>query len=181
LRIEWARARSRSLRWAEEKRLVPEEMRRAVATHIATRDRWLSRINARSDVLTDISRGLDAYARRQADIYYSLAVSFIDLWSPMLRENNITVDWPAELAEHAATVDARPERKSGRKKAKHDYMSDSESEDGDVDRIRFGGSYPESDTDPLVGGEDENQSDGESVLFHLTAYTDSENSEEDSS
>jgi hypothetical protein len=181
LRIEWARARSRALRWEEEKRLLPEEMRRTVATHIGTRNRWLSRLNTRSDLSTDISRGVDAYACRQADIYYSLAVSFVDIWSPVLRENGITVNWPPELAERAATVNAVPERKSGRKKAKPAYMSDSESEGGGVDSVQLGGDPLESDTDSLVGGKDANESDGESVLLHFAGYADSENSEEDSS
>jgi hypothetical protein len=34
LRIEWARVRSRAFRWNEEKRLLPEEMRRVVTTHV---------------------------------------------------------------------------------------------------------------------------------------------------
>lgn len=129
-------------------------MRRAVVTHIGTRDQWLSRLNTRSDVSTDIFRGLDAYAHRQADVYHSLAVSFVDIWSPELRKNKLNVDWPPELADHAATVGALPERKSGRKRAKPAQMSDSGSEEG-------------------------NDSDGESVLLHFAAYTDSENSEEE--
>ena len=180
MRIEWARARSHALRWEEEKRLLPEEMRRTVATHIGTRKRWLLQLNKRSDLPTDISRGLDAYACRQADTYYSLAVSFVDIWSPVLLENKITVNWPSELAEHAATVDAVPERTSGRKKAKPAYMSDSESGDGGVQSVRFRGDPLESDTDSLVGGKDANESDGESVLLHFAGYADSENSDDSS-
>jgi hypothetical protein len=179
MRIEWARARSRAHRWEEEKRLLPEEMRRTVVTHIATRDRWLSRITSRSDVSSEISQGLDAYARRQANVYHSLAISFVDLWSPELRKNKITVDWPPELAGHAAEVDALPERKSGRKKAKPAYTSDSE--DGGVKSIRIGGGHRESDNASLAGGEDTTDSDGESILLHLAGYTDSENSEQDTS
>lgn len=152
-------------------------MRRVVATHIATRDQWLLQLNSRSDVSSDISRGLDAYARRQADIYHSLAISFVDLWSPELRKNKIKVDWPQELAGHAAKVDANPERKSGRKKAKPAYTSDSESGDGGVKSIRSGGSHLESEIASLAGGEDATDSDGESILLHLAGYTDGENSE----
>jgi hypothetical protein len=169
LRIEWARARSRALRWEEEKRLLPEGMRRVVTTHLGTRDQWLERVNAHSGVSMDISRGLDAYAHRQADIYSSLAISFVNLWSPELRKNGITIDWPFELAELAATVDALPERKSGRK-VKNTYTSDSESGDGTAGSIRFRG----SDTESLVGGEDLIGSDGESILQRLAGYTDSE-------
>jgi hypothetical protein len=175
MRIEWARARSRALRWNEEKRLLPEEMRRTIATHIGTRDRWLSRLNARSDVSMDISRGLDAYAHRQADTYYSLAVHFVTLWSPELRKNGITIDWPSELAEHAATVDALPERKCGRKKVKPVYMSDSESGDDVAKSIQF----RDIDTESLAGGdsgEDAIELDGESTILHA-GYTDSEDSE----
>jgi hypothetical protein len=117
----------------------------------------------------DISRGLDAYAHRQADIYRSLAISFVKLWSPELRENSITVEWPSELAELAATVDALPVRKSGRK-AKYAQVSDSESEGGAAGSIQFSG----SDTESLVGGENLVGSDGENILQHLVGYVDSE-------
>jgi hypothetical protein len=177
LRIEWARARSRALRWEEEKQLLPEEMRRVITTHVGTRNRWVSRVNARSDLPTDISRGLDAYAHRQANIYWTLAISFVNLWSPELRKNHITIDWPLEVAEHAATVEAVPERKSGRKKAKVAYMSDSESEDVALEDIRFRGRLG-SDTNS-VGDEDSIESDGESILHHLAGYTESETSEDD--
>jgi hypothetical protein len=129
----------------------------------------------------DISRGLDAYAHRQADVYWSLAVSFVTLWSPELRKSNITVDWPPEVAEHAATVDAPPERKAGRRKAKAAYMSDSdESEDGTLESIRFRGARLESDAESLVGGGDSigSDGDGESILQYLAGYTDNENSDD---
>jgi hypothetical protein len=102
----------------------------------------------------DICRCLDAYAHRQADIYWSLTISFVKPWSPELRKNSITIDWPSELAELAAIIHAIPERKSGRKKAKDDCISDSENEEGTVESISFGGSHLESDTESLVGGED---------------------------
>lgn len=180
MQIEWAWARLHALRWEEEKCLLPEEMQRTVATHIGTHKRWLLQLNKRSDLPTDISRGLDAYACCQADTYYSLAVSFVDIWSPVLRENKITVNWPSELAEHAATVDAVPKRTFGHKKAKPAYMSNSESGDGGVQSIRFRGDPLESDTDSLVGGKDANESDGESVLLHFAGYADSENSDDSS-
>ena len=180
LRIEWARARSRAYRWDEERRLLPEEMRRTVTTHIGTHDLWLSRLHTRSDVSPDVLRGLNAYAHRQADIYYTLAVSFIKIWSPELQKNNITVEWPSELAELAARAEAIPERKSGRKKAKLAHTSSSESDDGGAG-IHLGDGHLDSDSEPLVGGEDTIESDGEtseeSVLLHLARYTDSEDSE----
>jgi hypothetical protein len=153
-------------------------MRRVVTTHVRTRDRWQSRVNVRSDVSSDISRGLDAYAHRQADIYWSLAVSFINIWSPELKKNNIIVNWPSELAEQAATAEAIPERKSGRKKA-NAYITDSESGDDAEMESRFGGSRHEGDTESLVNDEEFAESDGESVLHHLAGYADSENSEDD--
>ena len=165
------RARSRALRWEEQKRLLPEEMRRAITTHVRMHDRWVARINARSDVSIDISRGLDAYAHRQADIYWSLAVSFVDLWSPELQENGIAVNWPLEVADYAATVKALPKRKSGRKKAKSADLSDSEGEDI-VENIQLRGTSDTVDDEDLI------DSDGGGVL-HLAGYTDSEDSEED--
>lgn len=162
MRIEWARARLCALHWDKEKQLLPEEMQRVITTHLAMQDRWLSRLNAHSDVPMEVFCGLDAYAHRQADIHQSLALSFIELWSPELQKNEISVDWPLELAEHTATVDPLLERRSGCRKVKAAYMSDSEVE-GDT-----------------IGGEDAiKQDDDESGLLHLTTCTDSENSEED--
>lgn len=145
-------------------------------THVGRCNQWLLHINAHSDISMDISRGLDTYAHCQADIYWSLAISFVTLWSPELQKNNISVDWRSELTEHVATADAVPKQKSSCKKAKPAYMSDRKSED---DAIHFGGSCLESDTVSQVGGKDTIESDGESVLLHLAGYTDSENSEED--
>ena len=83
-------------------------MQRVVKTLVGMRDRWLSRVKARSNILSDLSCGLDAYTHRQADVYWSLAISFVDLWAPELRKSNIKIDWPSEVADRAATVDAAP-------------------------------------------------------------------------
>jgi hypothetical protein len=97
------------------------------------------------------------YAHRQADIYWSLAVSFVNIWSLELRKNNITVDWLPDVADHAATVVALPEQKSGCQKANATHTSDSENEDDAVESIRFRGL--EGDTESPVDGKDSIESD----------------------
>ncbi|KAF8469356.1 hypothetical protein DFH94DRAFT_685311 [Russula ochroleuca] len=143
MRIEWAWAQSCTHHWDEERRLLPEEMQHVIKTYLGMRDRWLSRLNA--------------------DIYWSLALSFVNLWSPELWKNKISVDWPPELAEHTATVDPPPERKSGCKKVKAAYMSNSKSKSDTIGEA----------------GEDTIEQDGESVLLHVAGYTDGKNSEDD--
>jgi hypothetical protein len=163
MRIEWAWAQSCTHHWDEERRLLPEEMQHVIKTYLGMRDRWLSRLNVRSDVSVDVLHGLDTYMHRQADIYWSLALSFVNLWSPELWKNKISVDWLPELAEHTATVDPPPERKSGCKKVKAAYMSNSKSKSDTIGEA----------------GEDTIEQDGESVLLHVAGYTDGKNSEDD--
>ena len=109
-----------------------------------------------------------------------LVVSFIKIWSPELWKNNITVEWPLELAKLTARAEAIPERKSGQKKAKLAHTSSSKSDNGSAG-IHLGDNHLDSDSEPLVGSEDtikfDGETSGESVLLHLVHYTDSEDSE----
>ena len=180
LRIEWAWTQLHAYRWDEERRLLLEEMRHTVTTHIGTHDLWLSWLHMWSDVSPDVLHGLNAYSHCQANIYYMLVVSFIKIWSPELWKNNITVEWPLELAKLTARAEAIPERKSGQKKAKLAHTSSSKSDNGSAG-IHLGDGHLDSDSEPLVGSEDtikfDGETSGESVLLHLVHYTDSEDSE----
>ncbi|KAJ7578945.1 hypothetical protein C8J56DRAFT_796995, partial [Mycena floridula] len=79
LRLQWLRARARANRWSEELLLLIEEMRRAVVTLSWQADWWKDQQNRRS-VDASLSEGLDAYAKRQAQLKEDLSQHFQYLW-----------------------------------------------------------------------------------------------------
>lgn len=109
LRVEWAKARARSLRWSEEVALLKEEMRR-VLLFLENRAKWWTNLayngNARP---ADLSEGVTAYALGQAQVQLDMAAKFEALWSiarrdelfpimpvtqrlPAVRESNLRVE-----------------------------------------------------------------------------------------
>ena len=97
-RYEWMTSRARADRWVEEKDLLREEMRR-VLFFLEWRSRtWSEKVGARKGVCTpDIQNGIDAYARKQANVYRDLALSFACKWLPYLDTSGFNVDWVVEL------------------------------------------------------------------------------------
>lgn len=82
VRVEWLKARARSLRWYEELLLLPEEIRRTVETHHFKAEWWLERASMRSACVdAALQEGLTAYATRQAYIRRGLARQVGALWS----------------------------------------------------------------------------------------------------
>ncbi|KAK6974482.1 hypothetical protein R3P38DRAFT_3335742 [Favolaschia claudopus] len=80
VRIEWAKTRARSRRWAEEVDLLEEEMRR-VNAFLAWRAQWWSgRINLLQREDGPQLEGETAYAQRQERIHATLAVEFAKEW-----------------------------------------------------------------------------------------------------
>ncbi|KAJ6480009.1 hypothetical protein C8R47DRAFT_983149 [Mycena vitilis] len=80
LRIEWAKARARSMRWGEEVDLLEEEMRR-VGEFLGWRAGWwYAQIGRRSLEDGPQSEGETAYATRQAEVYTKLRDSFASKW-----------------------------------------------------------------------------------------------------
>ncbi|KAI0059388.1 hypothetical protein BV25DRAFT_1785942, partial [Artomyces pyxidatus] len=93
MRVEWAQGRARVRRWREEIQLLLEEMRRTAETLMERSAMWTRRAEQHTDVSDDIARGLRAYAHRQANIHCSLAVSFVQLWSPSVSALGYSVTW----------------------------------------------------------------------------------------
>jgi hypothetical protein len=102
-RLDWARSRSRAHRWTEEIKLLVEEMRWVALSFMNASETWLARAGTSEQFPEDISRGLDAYAFRQANVWSSLAISCIRSWSPFLEQNGLEITWPDSLA-HYKTV-----------------------------------------------------------------------------
>lgn len=75
LRVEWCKARARADRWKEECDLVQEEMRRVLQFFNWQSKHWQARadaVPAAAAADSDSAEGLVAYARRQADLRWSM-------------------------------------------------------------------------------------------------------------
>lgn len=95
LRVEWLKARSRKMRWEEETRLLPEEMRRVLATLRYEETRWQARADAPwagDDILRE---GIAAYANKQAYNRRAMRRTFTLVCRPIATTapSNIVVDW----------------------------------------------------------------------------------------
>jgi hypothetical protein len=118
LRVEWAKARARALRWGEEVELLDEEMRRILCFFDWRSAWWMKLGTARPNCEVHLSEGLTAYAEKQAHIQREMASRFADQWYPELVRSGVTPDWPLHyMANRAAcAVDESP--------AEPDYRDD---------------------------------------------------------
>ncbi|KAJ7257694.1 hypothetical protein C8J57DRAFT_1436922 [Mycena rebaudengoi] len=85
LRIEWAKARARCMRWREEVDLLEEEMRRIVQFLMWRSDWWRQQIGRKGLVDGAQLEGETAYALRQSAFQTALASSFTAKWAGRLR------------------------------------------------------------------------------------------------
>jgi hypothetical protein len=96
MRVEWAKARARMMRWKEELLIVQEEMRRVIAYHgwkaMWWRDRGALRIQGDATVLS----GLSGYANKQAAICTRMAERCAFYWLPHLKAKGVTPVWGSE-------------------------------------------------------------------------------------
>ncbi|KAI9056786.1 hypothetical protein FKP32DRAFT_1615644 [Trametes sanguinea] len=69
IRVEWLKARARSMRWEEECKLLPEEMRRVLATLKYEEAQWLRRRTARPDEDGRLREGLADVRRRMRGMF----------------------------------------------------------------------------------------------------------------
>ena len=80
VRIEWAKARARSLRWTEEVHLLKEEMQRVRKTLEWKASWWDERRDGWPGLDDPMREGVRAYASRQASIQRALHERFTHLW-----------------------------------------------------------------------------------------------------
>lgn len=80
VRIEWAKARARALRWTEEVNLLREEMCRIRVTLQARAEWWRLQGVPWEGLDPDMAEGVHAYALRQAKVYERLLQDFSELW-----------------------------------------------------------------------------------------------------
>lgn len=132
MRVEWAKAHARSQRWVEEILLLNEEMRRVISFLDWKAGWWLSQLDRRSDVRSDIASGLQAYAHRQADLMRGLAKSFASLWYPLLSTSAISPKWLPAYTAHAIAhpIIPRPSRRQTKLEKKRAAQSDGDASSG---------------------------------------------------
>ncbi|KAF9038738.1 hypothetical protein BJ165DRAFT_1531802 [Panaeolus papilionaceus] len=91
--VQWAKARTRALRWEEELKLIVEEMRRCIA-YLEWRVRWWERcVGLRTEVGSHLQSGLQAYALKQADYARRLAGACAVYWALLLHELGFGNGW----------------------------------------------------------------------------------------
>lgn len=97
MRAEWARMKARADRWSEEILWLIEEMRRILHYFQWRAAWWRKRHNRRTDASPDASRGLSAYANKQAALITALGHSFTAKWYPLHVKHGLSVEWPVEF------------------------------------------------------------------------------------
>ncbi|KAI9067504.1 hypothetical protein FKP32DRAFT_1563686 [Trametes sanguinea] len=83
LRVEWLKARARKMRWGEEVQLLPEEMRRVLATFKYEYGLWQSRASMAPSADPILLEGLVSYAMKQAQIRSNMAGVFRRICLPL--------------------------------------------------------------------------------------------------
>jgi hypothetical protein len=96
MRVEWAKAHARVERWEEEIELLLEEMRRVPWYMKWKTQWWVDQAAGRGDEVSPLLKsGCRAYAAKQAYIWSSLGEKFRGMWTPLLEQYGISVEWPA--------------------------------------------------------------------------------------
>lgn len=93
MRVEWAKARARMIRWREELLLVQEEMRRVIAYHEWRAGWWRERSTLRTNGDPSILSGLSGYAHKQAALCTRMAERCALYWLRDLKEKGIMPSW----------------------------------------------------------------------------------------
>ena len=103
MRVEWAKARARKMRWKEELMLIQEEMRRVIVHHRWKADWWRDRASLRSHQDQVVLSGISGYAHKQADICVRLAEQCARHWLPALKASGIMPSWGLDY-EHLLPI-----------------------------------------------------------------------------
>ncbi|KAJ7168780.1 hypothetical protein C8R46DRAFT_1218172 [Mycena filopes] len=99
LRVEWCRAKARKQRWEEEVLLLREEMRRVLRYLEWQAAWWLERVSARGNVVMPLQAGLEAYARRQADMPFGQKLQLRVPFNTVGRDGTAQLDYVRFIAD----------------------------------------------------------------------------------
>jgi len=114
MRVHWAKCQARADRYEEEVALTVEEMGHTLRYFKWKKSQWLSLQPRRKLSATpppiEVQRGLNAYARRQAHMYETLIVSFVNFWRNILVSNRLGSDWLRQYPVAIDPLSTRPSR-----------------------------------------------------------------------
>jgi hypothetical protein len=135
VRVQWAKMTANAERWEEERALVPEEMRRTLASFEHEASFWDSQLQRGGNLSSPLSQALDAYAKRQAAIWRRRIDLFAHAWLPILRSARLGSDWtsPYALAIQTTNEEARRLRENtatARSSTTHEALTGNIVEDG---------------------------------------------------
>lgn len=114
MRVHWAKCQARAERYEEEVALTIEEMGRTLCYFKWKQSWWLSlglqRAKSNSPPPADVQHGLSAYAHRQASIYETLIVSFVNRWRKSLISHGLGPAWLSQYPDAIDPLSSRPSR-----------------------------------------------------------------------
>jgi len=112
MRVEWAKARARKMRWNEEYQLIQEEMRRVLTYLEFKAVEWEERANGRTHGHPSILHGVSAYAHKQAHIARRMATRCATDWLPELTKHGIAPPWASQYPTAPFTTRQRGPKNS---------------------------------------------------------------------
>ena len=178
MRAHWAKCQARAERYEEEVALTAEEMGRTLRYFEWKQSQWLSLQSSReasaTPPSTDVQRGLQAYARRQANIYEMLVVSFANQWRKALTSHNLHPPWlsrypaapdpqePETNPKSAPSLSSLPRDDTGGLRTdgmdtgpnndeNHNDNNNNNNNGNDDDDNDYGGDYGDCDEEYVVG------------------------------
>lgn len=97
MRVEWAKARARMMRWKEEFLLVQEEMRRVIEYLRWRAAWWCERSSLQVHAEPTVSSRISGYANKQSAICSRIAEECARYWLLRLKSKGITPSWASHF------------------------------------------------------------------------------------
>ena len=114
MRVHWAKCQARADRYEEEVALIVEEMGRTLRYFEWKKSLWLSLQSIREQSAapppTEVCLGLRAYAYRQAHVYETLIISFVNRWRRLLVPHGLGADWLPRYPDATDPLSTKPSR-----------------------------------------------------------------------
>ena len=158
MQLEWLKAHARVLRWEEELKLIPEEIRRSIAFFEWKATQWERRSTQREgSIRAEVLEGLAGYAHRQARISRALATSGAKMWAKIQKDMATQKD-DRGGTDHPSATSVASGTRTGTANRKSD--GDSGDNDGGDNGDNNGGDNGDDDDDGGGGDNDDNDDGG---------------------
>ena len=154
MQLEWLKAHARVLRWEEELKLIPEEIRRSIAFFEWKATQWERRSTQREgSIRAEVLEGLAGYAHRQARISRALATSGAKMWAKIQKDmatqkdDRGGTDHPSATSVASGTRTGTANRKSDGDSGDNDGGDNGDNNGGDNDDSGNDGDNDDDDDD----------------------------------